>query len=157
MNIDLTKLTVQELKNLLANQQRLERPTNATVLELTRRGAATGSDHLTLRWNQVSVCDALRPFREVAAAVVGNRRKAYTEAGGGRHHPKNDPKHLWIDTYCAIKTSAVNAIFVCHVRQPGDDPEFQLLIDGTRVYSYKADQLADALNEWRAIAARATG
>jgi hypothetical protein len=32
-----------------------------------------------------------------------------------------------------------------------------LLIDGTRVYSYNADQLADALNEWRAIAARATG
>jgi hypothetical protein len=82
---------------------------------------------------------------------------AYTEAGGGRHHPKDDPRHLWIDTYCAIKTSAVNAIFVCHVRQPGDDPEFQLLIDGTRVYSYNADQLTDALNEWRAIAARPTG
>jgi hypothetical protein len=48
MNIDLTKLTVQELKNLLANQQRLERPTEATVVELARRGAATGSDHLTL-------------------------------------------------------------------------------------------------------------
>jgi hypothetical protein len=75
MNIDLTKLTVRELKNLLANQQRLERPTKATVVELARRGAATGSDHLTLRWNQASVCDALRPFKEVAAAVVTARSK----------------------------------------------------------------------------------
>jgi hypothetical protein len=157
MNIDLTKLTVQELKNLLANQQRLERPTKATVVELARRGVATGSDYLTLRWNQASVCDALRPFKEVAAAVVGNRRTAYTEAGGGRHHPKDDSKHLWIDTYCGIKTFAVNAIFVCHVRQPGDDPEFQLRIDGICARSYNADRLIDALSEWRAIAARATG
>jgi hypothetical protein len=78
MNIDLTKLTVQELKNLLANQLRLERPTKATVVELARRGAATGGDYLTLRWNQASVCDALRPFKDAAAAVVGNRRTTYT-------------------------------------------------------------------------------
>jgi hypothetical protein len=89
--------------------------------------------------------------------VVGNRRTAYTEAGGGRHHPKDDPKHLWIDTYRAIKASAVNAIFVCHVRRPGDDPEFQLRIDGICARSYNADRLTDALSEWRAIAARATG
>jgi hypothetical protein len=156
VTIDLAKLTVQELKNLLANQQRLERPTKATVVELARRGAATGSDYVTLRWNQASVCDALRPFKEIAAAVAGNRRTAYTEAGGGRiGRPKNDPERVWIDSYSAIKTPVINAVFVCYIRRPGDDPEFQLYLNRVYVRSYNADQLTDALGEWRAVAARA--
>jgi hypothetical protein len=46
---------------------------------------------------------------------------------------KTDPERMWIDTYCAIKTSNVN------------DPEFQLHIDGMRTQSYNADRLQDAL------------
>jgi hypothetical protein len=60
----------------------------------------------------------------VAASVAGSRRTAYTENGGGRHHPKDDPEHLWIDAYCGIKTSTVNAMFVCHVRRPATTPNF---------------------------------
>ena len=45
--IELTKVAVQELKNLLANRQRLERTVRAAVVELARGGAATGSDDLT--------------------------------------------------------------------------------------------------------------
>jgi hypothetical protein len=62
---------------------------------------------------------------------------------------------MWIDTYCAIKTSNVNAVLVCYIKHPGDDPEFQLHIDGIRTQSYNADRLQDALHEWRAVADRA--
>ena len=62
---------------------------------------------------------------------------------------------MWIDTYSAIKTPKINAVFVCYIKQPGEDPEFQLHIDGICTQSYNADRLGDALTEWRNIAMRA--
>jgi hypothetical protein len=79
-----------------------------------------------------------------------------TQAGGRKiGRTRGDPEWLWIDTYSAIKTTAINAVFVCHIKQPGDDPEFQLRINGTRAQSYNADGLTDALGEWHAITSRA--
>jgi hypothetical protein len=90
----------------------------------------------------------------VASAVRGNQRTSYTEAGGRKiGRSKDDPEWMWIDTYSAIKTSNINAVFVCYIRQLGEDPEFQLHIDGIRTQSYNADRLGDALSEWRKIAA----
>jgi hypothetical protein len=159
MKVDLTKLTVQELKNLISNNQRLGQVTkvNEAVKEMARRGMATRREYRALKWNQDSVRDAMQPFKDVAAAVNGNQRTAYTEAGGRKiGHPKDDPDWVWIDTYSAIKTPAINAVFVCHIKQPGDGPEFQLRINGIHHRSYNADQLTDALSEWRSTAARAT-
>lgn len=160
MKIDLTKLTVKELKNFLANNQRLGKIANVyeAVNEMARRGVATRREYRALKWNQDSVRDAMQPFKDVAGAVHGNQRTTYTEAGGRKiGRPKNDPESVWVDTYSAIKTPAINAVFVCYIKQPGDDPEFQLHIDGIHTRSYNADQLTDALSEWRAAAARAAG
>jgi len=96
--------------------------------------------------------------QERASTVSNNQRTIYTEAGGlkiGRS--KDDPKKVWINTYSAIKTPAINAVFVCYIKKPGDDPEFQLEINGSPTNSYNADRLTEALIEWQAIAERVAG
>jgi hypothetical protein len=157
--IDLAKLTSKELKNLLANNQRhgQQETVRAVLAEMASRGIATRREYRTLAWNQDRVREIMHPFREIAAAVVGNQRTAYTEAGGlkiGRS--KTDPEWRWIDTYSAIKASKINSVIVCYIKRPGDEPEFQLRIDDATVHSYNADQLNDALTQWRQIAERAS-
>src|SRR5215471_7207975 len=125
----LTNLTPQQLKNLLANAERMGETTttNAVVREMAARGIATRREYRALVWNQERIREIMQPFKQIASTVPGNQRTSYTEAGGlkiGR--PKDDPAHLWIDTYCAIKTVPINATFGCYVKQPGDEPEFQL-------------------------------
>jgi hypothetical protein len=70
-------------------------------------------------------------------------------------HSKDDPEWRWVDTYSAIKTSNINAVFVCYIARPGADPEFQLHLNGVAMQHYDPDRLGDALKEWRAIATRA--
>jgi hypothetical protein len=158
LKIDLTKVTVQELKNLLANNQKPDQlaTVRAVLDEMARRGVARRPDYRALKWNQDSVHQVMQPFKDVAETVSGNRRKTYTEAGGRRIGlSKNDPEWFWIDTYSAIKTPAINAVFVCYIKRPGDEPEFRLRINSIDTQTYNADQLTEALIEWRAIAARA--
>ncbi|MBE3602472.1 hypothetical protein IMX07_02395 [bacterium] len=158
MEIDYSKLTPQELKTLLTNLLTRGNLAIATavVIELDRRGAATRREYRTLKWNQESVCVAMKPFSDIAAAVNGNRRTSYTEAGGKKiGRKRNDPDWFWIDTYSAIKTPLINAEFVCYIKQAGEEPEFQLHINGENVRTYNADQLDEALADWRATAAQA--
>ena len=79
MNIDLTKSTVQELKNLIANNQRLGQVANvnAAMNEMRRRGVATGRQYLALRWNQDTVRNTMQPFQDVALAVSVNPNRLY--------------------------------------------------------------------------------
>jgi len=156
--IDLTKLTSKELKSYLANNQKAAQTEAvlAALHEMERRGIATRTDFQALHWNQDSISQVMQPFKEVASAVPDNQRTAYTEAGGLRiGRSKNDPEWFWIDTYSAIKTPAINAILVCYVKRPGEEPEFKLQINGEFVHSYNADHLTDALVEWKKVAAKA--
>jgi hypothetical protein len=158
MDIDLTKLTVKELKTLLGNCQRLGRVASvkAVLDEMQRRGVATRREYRTLKWNADSVRETMEPFKNVAATVRDNQRTTFTDAGGLRiGRSKDDLERVWIDTYSGIKTDAINAVFVCYIKRPGDEPEFQLRINGVLAGSYNADQLNEALSEWQAIAARA--
>lgn len=153
--IDLAKLTPEQLKNLLANAERMgEAATaNAVVKEMAYRRLATRREYRALEWNQERIREIMRPFRDAASAVPGNQRTSYTEAGGLRiGSPKDDPEHLWIQTYCAIKTALTNATFGCNVKQPGDEPEFQLRTDRETVQIYNADQLSTVLEQWQSIA-----
>ena len=112
--IDLEKLTPEQLKSLLANAERLGKTAtaNAVVKEMAHRRIATGQEYRALAWNQQRVREIMKRFKDVASAVPGNQRTSYTEAGGLRiGRPKDDPEHLWIDTYCAIKTALTNATF----------------------------------------------
>src|SRR4051812_2579480 len=105
--MDLSQLTVQQLKNLLSNSERHGRPDKAleVVREMHRRGKATSEIYRTLEWNQDHVSEVMQPFKEVAAQVTGNQRTSYTQAGGKKiGRSKDDPEKMWIDTYCAIKT-----------------------------------------------------
>ena len=130
---------------------------HAVLAEMTKRGIATRREHRSLAWNQDRVRDVMQPFTQVASEVPDNQRTVYTEAGGRKiGRSKDDPESMWIDTYSAIKTSSVNAVFVCYIKRPGEDPDFELQLDGVCTESYNADRLADALNEWRAVAAQAT-
>jgi hypothetical protein len=153
--VDLTKLTGQELKNLLANNQRhgVHATVRAVLVEMERRGIATRREYRTLAWNQDRVREVMQPFKQVAVAVPGNQRTPYTEAGGrkiGRR--KTDPEWRWIDTYSSIKTSKINAIFVCYINRPGEEPEFRLKIGDLPSHSFNADHLTDALTQWTQIA-----
>jgi hypothetical protein len=156
--MDFSKRTPQELKNLLANNERHGQSDTvlAVLQEMARRGIATRQNYRSLAWNQDRVAEVLHPFKEVATGVTGNERVAYTEAGGlkiGRS--KDDPEWMWIDTYSALKTSRINAVFVCYIRRPGDEPEFQLRIKGASQRSFNADGLEEALKSWKDVAVRA--
>jgi len=156
--IDITKLSATELKNLLANAERHGQTAmvHAVLEQMAKRGIATRREYRSLSWNQDRVEQVMQPFKEVASTVRDNQRTAYTEARGRRiGHSKDDPEWRWVDTYSAIKTPNINAVFVCYIARPGADPEFQLHVNGVPVQYYNADRLGDALNEWRAISARA--
>jgi hypothetical protein len=157
--IELSKLDARELKTFLANAERLGETTivNAVIREMASRGLATRREYRTLRWNQERVREILGPFKDIAARVPGNQRTPYTEAGGFRiGRSKEDPEHLWIDTYCAIKSGRTNATFGCYIKQPGDEPVFRLRMNGEITQNWNADQLTDALELWRSIAHRVT-
>ena len=109
-------------------------------------------------WDQGAVANALAPFVRIAETVPTNRRKVYVSAGGGRRKNLQDPSSRSIDSYAGIKTPHVNAVFVCEIRNRGDDPTFILKIgDNPRrnprpCQTYSLDQLPQALVEWQSIA-----
>jgi hypothetical protein len=157
--IDLSRLTPQQLKNLLANAERRNESDRAreVVNEMTRRGIATRREYRLLEWNQERVCEVMEPFKEVASEVPENQRTSYSEAGGLKaRRPKDHPEKLWIQTYCAIKTKKINVTFHCEIKNPGDEPEFRITTGGETNQVYNADQLSFALDEWRSLAAMAT-
>ena len=90
--------------------------------------------------------------------MPNNQRVNYTRAGGCKiGRSKDDPEHLWIDSYSAIKVSGINAVFGCQIRRPGEDPKFTLYLgDGSRSEAtparvYNANETQQALAEWEAI------
>jgi hypothetical protein len=153
-SIDLATLTDKQLKVYLTNcikhgETDLAR---AIVSHMFSRGVANGTHLRVFEWNQGAVRSAMQQFKKIASEVTDNQRTAYTEAGGFKiGRAKDDPDKKWIDTYCAIKTPAMNAVFVCYVKMPGDEPEFELQVDDARVKSYDADRLDEALEDWTAI------
>jgi hypothetical protein len=155
MSKDYSEYTKQELRNLYANN--LKHKQTATVLalvkEMYKRGMATKKEFAALDWNQDRVAEVMFPFVKIAQGISDNERTAYTVAGGKRiGRPKSDPERFWIDTYSAIKKSGKNAVFVCYVKGPGDEPDFQLYLDGVRTHNFSADQLTEAQQEWQRIA-----
>ena len=166
MTIDLPKLTPKELKSLLANAHRAGETAMviSIIREMARRGLATGREFRLLTWNQEQVRKVMLPFKDVALAVSGNRRTPYTEQGGRKiGRPKGDPEKLRIDTYSysaikthKIKTPKINTEFLCYIKEPGDEPQFHLKINDTRIHTYNADALSRALGDWRKVADQAS-
>jgi hypothetical protein len=166
MPIDLKKRTPSELKNLLANAQRLGNTEMAiaVVQEMHERKMATSREYATLPWNQDRVDEVMKSFEQVAFKVPNNHRKTYTIAGGRKIGlPKDSPDHFWIDSYSEIKIlRKINAVFGCSIKKPGDDPEFTLYLTNISWQEakphkvYNVDQLPQALAEWEAIARSAT-
>lgn len=141
--VDLAKLEPARLRLLMARykERGYDDLARACLVELESRGAASGSDFAHLRWNRESVKNTMAPFVEIAKAIEGNGRTSFTEAGGTKIGTrKDDPDHNGIDTYSGIKRGGVNAIFVCYVKSPGDDPNFRLLVDGKVQSTFNADQ-----------------
>jgi hypothetical protein len=154
MSIDLTALSDRQLRAYRRNCERLGQPEKAreAASEMITRGIARAADLKVFKWNQDSVCETMQPFKEIASQVKDNQRKAYTQAGGFKiGRAKGHPEKQWIDTYCAIKTPAMNALFGCHVKSPGDEPAFELHLDGTLIASYSADRLDEALEDWTTV------
>ena len=153
---DYAGLTLEQLKNLLANARRLKREDVATEVlrELSRRGAARSDDFAALRWNQQAATESLAPFIEISKTVPTNKRTTYTEAGGRKiGRSRDDPDWMWVDTYTAIKTANFNAVFVCYIPRPGDEAFFELHLNGKTATRYGPDDLTAALERWRRIAA----
>lgn len=151
---DVKSLSDKELRNLLANARRLGREDVAmgAVRELTARGRANGSDYDLLDWNQETARTALLPFVEVSKGVKDNQRTVYTEAGGLKiGKSRGDPEWMWVDTYSAIKTAKLNAVFVCYIPRPGDEAYFGLIVNGQTERRYQPNELETALMRWRAI------
>ncbi len=158
MPIDFSNLSNQQLRNFLANANRLDRPDEVArvLIEMRQRGIGRASDYDAIEWNPDKVRRALEPFKKLAEGVVGNKRTPYTEAGGlkvGRK--KDDPDRKWIDTYSGIKTERINATFGCHVAHPGADPEFRLIVDGAIQRQYTSAEISEALTDWEAVARNA--
>lgn len=158
--VDLTPLEPARLRNLMDRYAKAGHAdlAQACLEELQRRGAAQASDFAHLPWNQKSATRALQPFVDISKAVGRNSRTTYTEAGGTKiGKPKDDPERNWVDSYTAIKRGKVNAIFVCYIKAPGDDPSFSLQVGGAERRRYTADELEAALAEWQEIATTANG
>jgi hypothetical protein len=159
MSIAVQQLSPKELKQYLKNAQRLGREEIVVEIlrEMSARGIAQSDDFRSLMWNQETVRTQFAPFIDVAKAVPNNCRTPYTEAGGFKiGRSKDDPEKKWIDTYSAIKTKRLNAVFGCLIDRPGDDPSFQLIVDGGEAERFDAGGLRDALVRWRQVAALAS-
>jgi hypothetical protein len=62
-----------------------------------------------------SVAELARKAGVIITGAVNGNQRTYTEAGGRKiGHSKDDPEWVWIDTYSAIKTPAINAVFLCY-------------------------------------------
>src|SRR4051812_5022619 len=110
MPIDLGKLDKGQLRTLLANAEGKGAADliTAVLQEMHRRGLARRGEYAALPWNQDRVDEALAPFATIAATVKNNERTKYSTAGGGRiGSPKDDPKHIWVQSYSAIKISGI--------------------------------------------------
>ena len=166
MPIELTRLTPTELRNLLENSRRLhDSAIEADVLrEIQYRGAAmadrgynSSAADREFQWNQNRVDEVMVPFVTVSSQVPGNRRTCYTRAGG-KKIARTGTQHRWVDSYTAIKNLHINAVFGCEITRPGDSPIFTQSVsrDPQRqarpAKTYNADQLPQALIEWRDIA-----
>lgn len=109
-----------------------------------------------LKWNQRTVRNIFKEFVAVSRSVDGNSRTVYTEAGGKKiGRAIDDPERHWIDTYTAIKARGVNITFVCYIKEPGDNPRFEIQEQGDVLSEYSADGLAIALADWKKQAERA--
>ena len=153
--IDLSTVSPQGLRNMLNHYDHrgLRAEIRPIISELYRRGPLRKADRRFLACDQARVKKLMEPFVELAESVPDSRRTAYTEAGGLRiGRPKGDPERYWIDTYTAIKTDKIDADLICYVKEPGDDPEFTLRINGVPVACYKQSELGQALDDWRDIA-----
>jgi hypothetical protein len=151
---DFTKWTDKQLKARFGNCEKREETDLARAIasHMYSRGIANRTHLKVFECNQDSVRSCMRPFMEIASEVKDNQLTAYTEAGGFKiGRPKGHPEKQWIDTYCAIKTPAMNALFGCHVKSPGDEPAFELHLDGTLIASYSADRLDEALEDWTTV------
>lgn len=158
--IDLKSLSKPELKNLLENAKRLGRHDLAAdvLREMTTRGGVRSEEYALLRWNQESVRKALEPFVAVSKSVPDNQRTTYTQAGGRKIGcSKADPEWMWVDSYTAIKTPTVNAVFVAYVPRPGDDVYFEAHREGEVDRRFEADQLDAGLAYWSDLARNAMG
>ncbi len=165
--MDLSRLDNNQLKSLLANARRLKvtEETLRVIREMHRRGLGTNREYAALPWNQDRVDDALAPFAKMAETVRDNERVTYTRAGGNHtHRPKDDPEYRWIESYSGIRVSGVvNAVFAGEIKHPGDDPAFVLYFnedaemrhEPKSFRTFAADQLPDALTEWKRVADRA--
>lgn len=130
--MDLEKLSMQQLKQLLENCNKQSAKAEARALakevasELIKRGEFA-STRWKGRWNPEEVAEVLFPFAEIAKEVKNNMRTTYTTAGGlhiGKK--KEDPEWKFVDSYSGIKTGNVNATITCYVDRPGDDAWFVL-------------------------------
>lgn len=151
----LVKFSDKELRNYHRNAKSYGRSKEAcrAAKLMHTRDIASPDDLDCFDWNQRTVREAMHPFKEIALAVEDNQRTAYTEAGGFRiGRAKDHPEKLWIDTYCAVKTPSLKAVFACHVKTPGDEPTFVLQLDGATYETYGYDRRDEALREWRGLA-----
>ena len=158
MTYDYATLTDDQLRNLRVNASKRERQDIVLDVnsELFRRGKLKSND-ATLSWNQERVRLLLSRFVVCSEGVQSNRRTTYTEAGGlkiGRS--KDDPDRKWVDSYTAIKTDGINAVLVCYIPKPGDEPYFELHLDGGMVERYDLSRLDEAYQRWETIAKEAS-
>ena len=158
--MDYARYDKQGLRNLIDNARRLGRDdvASAALQELTLRGGGRRSDYDLLQWNQATIQKVLEPFAEIARKVQGNKRTSYTEAGGFKiGRTRDDPQWMWVDSYSAIKTESLNAVFVCYIPRPGDDAYFEIRLNQDIERRYEPAELDDALDRWRQLALEAAG
>jgi hypothetical protein len=119
--------------------------------ELFRLGKLKRAELAKLRWNERAVAEILQPFADVARTVVRNSRTTYTNGGGLRRKPKADPERMMVDSYSAIKRGKINAAFAGRVKEPGQEPIFELRVNGQKRF-YHLFELDRALSEWCELA-----
>jgi hypothetical protein len=152
-DIEIGRLADDQLRTFYRNALRRGALELAATIarELYRRGKIKPAELRTLRWNESAIAELLQPFVEVAGTILRNRRTTYTAGGGLRRKPKSDPARMMVDSYSAMKRGKINAAFAGRVKEPGEEPMFELLLNGQKRV-YQLPELDQALAEWQRIA-----
>ena len=119
------------------------------VREMWRRGYSVRKYCRVLPWTPDRVNGVMEGFVEVSQRCKDSLRTDFSEAGGGVFKASDHPEARWVDTYTGVEVKDFNATFSCHIREPGDEPEFILNVKSSNaIETFSYDEIDAAMKRW---------
>ena len=120
---------------------------------MRRRGFSRRKDYAHVRFNADWASVQLQPFVDISRRLDKSARVSFSSCGGGVMKSRMNSERLFVDSYTAIKTLDCNAEFSCHIKEPGDEPDFVLRIKkpNSSISYFMFDELEMAEIQWKEV------